>query len=463
MIDFCVQLTLQIDRKLVGIIDRKHLTMKEKINLFWFRRDLRIEDNHGLFQALRAGKPVLPIFIFDTQIIGDLNDDDSRVEFITQEVNRLKQEFERFNSSFWIYQGKPINAFKRLWVEYDIEGVYVNEDYEPATRERDEKIRQFLNSSKVQFYEFKDQQIFHKDDVLKADGKPYTVFTPYSKMWKKKLTDEDLKSFLSENHLDCLLKMEPLKPVTLRDLGFRRGSIAIPKKKIDISILKNYEVDRDFPAKEGTSRLGIHLRFGTISIRELVRKALEYSPVFLNELIWRNFYADILYHFPHVEKRSFKAAYDHISWINSEKEFARWCSGTSGYPLVDAGMRQLNETGYMHNRIRMVTASFLCKHLLIDWRWGEAYFAEKLLDYELASNNGGWQWAAGTGCDAAPYFRIFNPTLQTRKFDPDLVYLRQWVPEFDELIYPHPMVDHKMARQRAIDTYKKALDEVRKR
>ena len=431
--------------------------MKEKINLFWFRRDLRIADNRGFYEALTAGIPVLPVFIYDTNILNDLDDDDSRVEFISNEVNRLKEELERHNSTLWIYHGKPLNAFKRLWVEYDVDAVFANEDYEPYARERDKEIGDFLQAEKVSFHKFKDHLVFHKNDVLKSDGKPYTVFTPYSKKWKERLKDTDLESYSSEKELKNLLKTEPLKDIKLRDIGFRRGRLDFPEKKIDKEMLKAYGDERDFPALDGTSRLGIHLRFGTISIRKLTKKALKHSPVYLNELIWRNFYMDILWHFPQVEGHSFKRAYDHIPWINSEKDFSHWCEGTTGYPIVDAGMRQLNETGYMHNRVRMITASFLCKHLLIDWRWGQAYFAEKLLDYELASNNGGWQWAAGTGCDAAPYFRVFNPTLQTQKFDPDFKYIRQWVPEFDELTYPRPMVDHKMARQRAIDTYKKAL------
>ncbi len=431
--------------------------MKEKINLFWFRRDLRIPDNHGFYQALTSGKPVLPVFIYDTNILNDLNDDDSRLEFISMQVNRLKAEFERNNSTLWIFHGKPLAAFKRLWVEYEIDTVYTNEDYEPYARERDERVKTFLNSGEVNLRPFKDHVVFQKDEVVKADGKPYTIFTPYSKKWLQKLNDYPPESYPSEKYLQNLLKTEPMNDVKLRDLGFRKGSIVFPEKELDVELLKDYASQRDFPAQDRTSRLGIHLRFGTISIRQLTRKAMLFSPVFLNELIWRNFYMDILWHFPHVEKHAFKPAYDLIHWLNSEKNFECWCDGTTGYPLVDAGMRQLNATGYMHNRIRMVTASFLCKHLLIDWRWGEAYFAEKLLDYELASNNGGWQWAAGTGCDAAPYFRVFNPSLQAQKFDSDQNYIRKWIPEFESSDYPRPIVDHSMARQRAIDTYKKSL------
>jgi deoxyribodipyrimidine photo-lyase len=431
--------------------------MKEKVNIFWFRRDLRVADNCGFYEALVAGKPVLPVFIYDSKILNDLEDDDSRVEFITAEVAKLKEEFERNNSTLWIYHGKPLEAFKRLWIEYEIDTVYANQDYEPYAKERDQEINSFLATHGVGLLQFKDQLIFHKNDILKPDGKPYTVFTPYSKKWLANLNVNPIENYPSEKYLKNLLKTLPLPDIKLRDLGFRKGSLVFPEKKIDKQVLKDYALARDFPALDGTSHLGIHLRFGTVSIRMLTKKALKHSPVFLNELIWRNFYMDILWHFPQVAGRPFKPAFDHIQWLNSEKDFARWCEGTTGYPLVDAGMRQLNQTGFMHNRIRMVTASFLCKHLLVDWRWGEAYFADKLLDYELASNNGGWQWAAGTGCDAAPYFRVFNPTLQAQKFDPDSKYIRQWVPEFESAGYPRPMVDHQMARLRAVETYKKAL------
>jgi deoxyribodipyrimidine photo-lyase len=431
--------------------------MKEKVNLFWFRRDLRIADNHGLYQALISANPVLPVFIYDTNILNDLKDDDSRVEFISKEVSKLKEEFERNNSTLWIYHGKPLDAFKRLWVEYDVDKVYSNQDYEPYAIERDQEINSFLAARQIRFFQFKDQLVFHKNDVLKPNGKPYTVFTPYSKRWLAKLNESPLENYASEKFLKNLHKTRPLPDVKLRDIGFRRGSFAFPEKKINQKVLKNYAETRDFPALDGTSHLGVHLRFGTLSIRQLTKEALKHSPVFLNELIWRNFFMDILWHFPHVAVRPFNPAYEHVPWLNSEKDFARWRKGTTGYPLVDAGMRQLNQTGFMHNRARMAAASFLCKHLLIDWRWGEAYFADKLLDYELASNNGGWQWAAGTGCDAAPYFRVFNPSLQAQKFDPGQNYIRQWVPGFESPDYPRPMVDHQMARLRAIETYKKAL------
>lgn len=431
----------------------------QQIAIFWFRRDLRVEDNHGLFEALNSGYPVLPIFIFDKNILDDLVQSDSRVTFIIREVQRLQKIFEEKGSTLWIYHGKPLDAFRRLLKEYQVAEVFTNQDYEPYARERDKQVYEFLAEENIRLRAFKDQVIFHKNDILKADGTPYTVFTPYSKTWLSKLTEEETRAFPSAVKLDALLKHEPLKIYHHPDLGFKHGGFELPDAKVKPALLKNYGEDRDFPAKDGTSRLGIHLRFGTISIRELTRQAQKHSKTFLNELIWRNFYMDILWHFPHVAQKAFRPAYDFIAWQNSEKDFARWCEGTTGYPMVDAGMRQLNQTGYMHNRVRMVVASFLCKHLLIDWHWGEAYFAEKLLDFELASNNGGWQWAAGSGCDAAPYFRVFNPELQQKKFDPDFTYIKQWVPEIGTISYPQPMVDHKWARERAIRVYKESLAE----
>ena len=244
-------------------------------------------------------------------------------------------------------------------------------------------------------------------------------------------------------------------------MGLKESSIEIPSARFPSEIIKNYHNTRNLPAENGISRLGVHLRFGTISIRRLAEQALALNKTYLNELVWREFFMMILWHFPKVVDYSFKPAYDFIEWRNDEKEFEAWCNGKTGYPMVDAGMRELNQTGYMHNRVRMITASFLTKHLLVDWRWGERYFAEKLLDYELSSNNGGWQWAAGSGCDAAPYFRVFNPELQTKKFDPELKYIRKWVPEFEGFNYPEPIVEHKFARQRALDTYKQGLNKAK--
>ncbi|WP_163711194.1 cryptochrome/photolyase family protein [Mangrovibacterium lignilyticum] len=432
---------------------------RQEIAVFWFRRDLRIIDNHGLYQALTSGRPVLPIFIFDSQILNDLEQTDSRVTFILHEIQKLHDIFEQHGSTFWIFYGKPIEAFKRLLTEFRVAEVFTNQDYEPYARERDKEIYEFLATGNIRLRAFKDQVIFHKNEVAKADGKPYTVFTPYSKKWLSLFSEQDYKPFPSEQHLDKLHQTEPLRKYHHPDLGFKHGPYVVPPNELDASLLESYAQNRDFPAVSGTSRIGVHLRFGTVSIRKVTAEAAIHSTTFLNELIWRNFYMDILWHFPHVAQSSFKPAYDFIFWQNSEKDFARWCEGTTGYPLVDAGMRELSATGYMHNRVRMVTASFLCKHLLIDWHWGEAWFAEKLLDYELASNNGGWQWAAGSGCDAAPYFRVFNPSLQQQKFDPEFEYIKKWVPEYGTSAYPPPMVDHKMARERAIRVYKAALSE----
>lgn len=432
---------------------------KQEIAIFWFRRDLRLEDNHGLYQALNSGKPVLPIFIFDTNILNNLEHEDSRVTFILHEVQNLQRLLEEKGSTLWIYHGTPADAFKRLLTEYQVAEVFTNQDYEPYAREREKTIYELLEAEGVQLRAFKDQLIFHKNEIVKADGNPYTVFTPYRKKWLSKLTESDYQAFPSEKLLDNLLQTKPLKHYHHPDLGFKQGPYEVPPLVIDLHILEGYADHRDFPAVNGTSRLGVHLRFGTLSIRKLTALAIRHSSTFLNELIWRNFYMDILWHFPHVEKSAFKPAYDFIQWKNSEKDFARWCEGTTGYPLVDAGMRELNATGYMHNRVRMVTASFLCKHLLIDWHWGEAYFAEKLLDFELASNNGGWQWASGCGCDAAPYFRVFNPVLQQQKFDPEFAYIKKWIPEYGTAAYPNPIVDHKKARESAIRLYKEALEE----
>jgi deoxyribodipyrimidine photo-lyase len=357
-----------------------------------------------------------------------------------------------------VYYDTPLNAFKELLKDYTVEKVFTNHDYEPYAIERDNQVAELLLENGISFHTYKDQVIFDKHEVLKDDGGPYTVFTPYSRKWKSLLTPFHLKSYPTEKYFNNFYKQAPKRIPGLASIGFKKSNIEIPPAGVEKSLLKNYGAQRDFPAIEGTSRLGIHLRFGTISIRELATKAQTSSEVFLNELIWREFYQMILWQFPHVgQGKSFKPAYDFIEWRYNEKDFEKWCKGITGYPMVDAGMRQLNEIGFMHNRVRMVTASFLSKHLLIDWRWGEAYFAEKLLDYDLAANNGNWQWAAGCGCDAAPYFRIFNPTLQAKKFDPKGAYICQWVPEIDELTYPMPMVDHEMAHQRCLAAYDKAL------
>jgi len=430
----------------------------ESVNIFWFRRDLRVDDNHGLFQALNAGLPVVPVFIFDPAILSQFsNPNDARLTFIHQSLVELDREFREYNSRLQVYFSSPEVVFGQLSAKYPIHCVFANTDYEPATILRDEKVTKMLQVKGIAFYSYKDQVIFHQNEVVKADGSPYTVFTPYSRKWKEKLATQFIPVFESEKLLTNLKHLSSDYFPELKEIGYNVQDVNFPDKTFDRLLVQNYARMRDFPAEDGTSRLGVHLRFGTISIRKLTQFARIHSEVFLNELIWRNFYMDILWHFPHAAEKSFKPAYDFIPWRNNESEFERWCNGQTGYPLVDAGMRELNETGHMHNRVRMVVASFLTKHLLIDWRWGEAYFASRLLDYELASNNGGWQWASGSGCDAAPYFRVFSPDLQTKKFDPQLKYIRKWVPEFETFTYPKPIVDHTFARNRAIETYRNAL------
>ena len=427
--------------------------------LFWFRRDLRLEDNHGFYKALKQGKPVLPLFIFDTAILSKLEDrSDRRVQFIHEQLQVLKAALEKAGSMLLVCYGEPKAIYQQLTDTLQVKAVYTNHDYEPYAHRRDQAIADYLATRQIDFCSFKDQVIFEKAEVVKGDGKPYTVFTPYMKQWKAKLQSAMLEEFDSVGLLKNCLQTAPLPLIPLQDMGFQAGDYDFPGKEIDVARIKNYDQQRDIPSVPGTSRLSVHFRFGTISIRAAMRMAQMHNEIWLNELIWREFYMMILWHFPHVAERAFKPAYDQIAWKNDQDQFQAWCEGQTGYPIVDAGMRELNETGYMHNRLRMITASFLTKHLLIDWRWGEVYFAQKLLDFELSSNNGGWQWAAGTGCDAAPYFRIFNPYLQTKKFDPELKYIKKWVPELNELSYPQPIVDHSTARERTLAAYKKALD-----
>ncbi|GAB4055272.1 cryptochrome/photolyase family protein [Spirosoma litoris] len=434
--------------------------MSEPLSLVWLRRDLRLHDNAAVYYALKSGRPVMPVFIFDRTILDDLDDrQDRRVEFLVQEVNRLQDELAKMGSTLLVRYGKPIDVWKELISQYSIADVFTNHDYEVYAKERDKAIGKLLAEQGIGFHTSKDQVIFERDEVLTGKKTPYTVFTPYSRNWKEKLTGFYLKSYPTENYFNHFWKTSPEKALTLQAMDFKPIGESFPARTAPDTLLDNYNQTRDFPAlPHGTSQLGMHLRFGTISIRDLARqaKAAE-DKTFLNELCWRDFYFQVLDHFPHVEKHSFRREYDEINWRNNEDEFGKWCEGKTGYPIVDAGMRQLNTIGWMHNRVRMITASFLCKHLLIDWRWGEAYFAKKLRDYDLSANNGGWQWAAGSGTDAAPYFRVFNPTLQAKKFDPKGEYIRQWVPEVEQSDYPKPIVEHTMARQRAIDTYRKAL------
>lgn len=430
----------------------------DKIVIHWFRRDLRLNDNHALYQALSSGYPVQPIFIFDTSILDKIQDKhDARLVFIHRKLAEIRTKLESLGSTLETYYGDPIDIWKQIADKKNLAGVYANRDYEPYARKRDEAVYTILQKQNISFRGFKDQVIFEKGEVLKDDGKPYTVFTPYSRKWKSLLRVEHLQSFPSENLLDKMLRSKPAQMHSLKDIGFEDFDFPFPPNTIPTEIVRHYDKTRDIPSVAGTSRLSVHLRFGTVSIRELTRCAQECNEKWLNELIWRDFYQMILFHFPHSADHAFKPEYDKIVWRNDPGEFKRWCEGKTGYPIVDAGMRELNETGFMHNRVRMIVASFLVKHLLIDWRWGEHYFASKLLDYDLASNAGGWQWAAGSGCDAAPYFRVFNPALQTEKFDKDFRYIRRWVKEYGTSSYPAPLVDHKMARDRCLLVFKQAL------
>lgn len=438
--------------------------MRPVVNLFWWRRDLRLEDNAGLYHALKDGLPVVPVFIFDRNILDELKAGlpgearaDQRVEFIHHELVSLQQQLAKAGAAADIRYGFPEEVFRQLIQDYDIRNVFANHDYEPYARQRDAAIAGLLKNAGISFHTFKDQVIMEKSEVAKDDGRPYTIFTPYARRWKAIVSIPDLPSYPSGKLLKHFCRQSNKTVPSLESMGFKPTGRKAPSREWDDSIIGKYTQQRDIPAVQGTSRLGVHLRFGTISIRRLAREAGGLDPQFMNELIWREFFQMILWHFPQVVSQAFKPAYDNIQWRNNEKEFAAWCRGETGYPIVDAGMRELNETGFMHNRVRMITASFLTKHLLTDWRRGEAYFAEKLLDYDLAANNGGWQWAAGCGCDAAPYFRIFNPYLQTKKFDPRLGYIRKWVPELDELTYPAPIVEHEQARKRCLETYSRAL------
>lgn len=430
---------------------------KQKVNIHWFRRDLRLNDNHALYAALSAELPVLPIFIFDTTILQHLSKQDARVEFIHARLTSIQEKLISLGSSLRIYHGNPEVIFQEIIKEYDINKLFANRDYEPNARERDKRIYEFLKDKEIQFIGKKDHVIFEANEVLKDDGLPYTVYTPYNKKWKSCLSAHPIDCYNSEDLSVNFLQTSPFIFPSLEQIGFEKSDIPFPSTILNTAAIQNYHLHRDFPAIDGTTRMSLHLRFGTVSTRALTLYALTSNEKWLNELIWREFYQMIIYHFPHTVNQAFKAAYDFIEWNNNEGEFQLWCDGKTGYPLVDAGMRELNATGFMHNRVRMVVASFLTKHLLIDWRWGERYFAEKLLDFELASNVGGWQWAAGSGCDAAPYFRIFNPTSQMEKFDKQFEYIKKWVPEFNTPAYTSPVVEHTFARNRCLEKYKEAL------
>lgn len=432
--------------------------MNTTYTLFWFRRDLRLFDNAGLFNALKHETNVLPVFIFDTEILNKLPEYDLRVQFIHQTLAELKDSLQKKKSDLIIEHGSPVDVFKKLLEKYPVKAIYTNHDYEPYARARDEKIAKLCAKEKIEFKTFKDQTIFEKNEIVTDQENPYTVYTPYKKKWFNSLSEFYLKSYPVDLYESNYAKVKPSTMPSLASLGFKEQKFIYPSPEVTSAILKNYEKTRDIPSlTNGTSRLGLHLRFGTVSIRELARESKKLSQVYLSELAWRDFFMQVLWHFPHVEKSSFRPQYDQVAWRKNKIEFEAWQNGETGYPLVDAGMRELNTTGHMHNRVRMVTASFLCKHLLHYWYEGERYFAEKLLDYDLSANNGNWQWAAGTGCDAAPYFRIFNPQSQIERFDAKFEYVKKWVPEFDTPKYVKPIVEHKFARERALAAFKEGL------
>ena len=432
--------------------------MKEKFTIFWFRRDLRLDDNKGLYEALKGTNKVIPIFIYDTEIIDKLPKNDHRLTFINNALGGINNAMKRNRCSVGIYRGTPKAIFNKIIREFPIEKVITNHDYETYAIKRDEEIRKLLKAERIDFVTYKDQVIYEKNEVVKDDGNPYVVYTPYSRKWMTKFSEEGIKQYPSEDHLENLYNEKPLPQISLDEMGFKISKMVPKALEFDENLVDQYEATRNFPSKDSTSRLGVHLRFGTQSIRKFVLKSAERkNTTFLKELIWREFFMQILWHFPYTENQCFKKQYDRIEYRNNEEEFERWCQGKTGYPLVDAGMRQLNQTGFMHNRVRMLVSSFLCKHLLIDWRWGEAYFAEKLFDYEKSSNLGNWQWVAGCGVDAAPYFRIFNPHEQVKKFDKNLKYINRWVNDLNEFTYPEPIVDHKFARERCLKEYKYAL------
>lgn len=426
-------------------------------HVFWFRRDLRLEDNAGLYHALKAEKPVIPLFIFDKEILDPLPERDARVAFIHQQLHRMQQQLRDMGSSLFVFYGQPVDIWKKLVEEHNIQQVYTNHDYEPYARKRDEAVSELLEEAGIAFHTFKDQVIFEKEQILTNAGTPYSVFTHYGKKWKANLSRDHYKPYPTSSYWQHFIKTAAREIPALEEMGFKSVEADYPSDTPDHDTIKVYDQHRNFPAEKGTTRMGIHLRFGTISVRKLVAEGVRLNETYLNELIWREFYMQILWNFPYVAEGPFRKEYAAIPWRDDEEQFERWCQGQTGFPIVDAGMRELNATGYMHNRVRMIVASFLVKDLLINWQWGEAYFAEKLLDFELSSNNGGWQWAAGCGTDAAPYFRIFNPESQMKKFDPKLRYVNHWVPEHENGSYPEPIVNHKEARKRCLDVYKSAL------
>ncbi len=427
-----------------------------KATIFWFRRDLRLHDNVGLFYALSKSNTVYPIFIFDKDITNNLNKDDYRLNFIKEQIKLMNKKLKKHECSINIFYGKPLDVFKNIISKTKIERVVFNKDYEPYAIKRDDTVKELMTKNNIEILSYKDHVIYEENEVVKKNGDPYVVYTPYSRKWISKFNDQEIVTYHSDEYLNNLKSLN--KTLKIYEIPFS-SSLTPLDLNFNEDIIKNYERDRNFPAINATSKLGVHLRFGTKSVRELVlRSNFCENKTFLKELIWREFFIQILWHFPHTVNKCFKDKYENVEWINDNENFIKWCEGNTGYPIVDAGMRELNSTGFMHNRVRMITASFLCKHLLIDWRKGEKYFASKLFDYEQASNVGNWQWVAGCGVDAAPYFRIFNPIEQLKKFDKQKNYVRKWVPEYDSESYVDPIIDHKYARERCLNAYKTGLN-----
>ena len=426
--------------------------------IFWFRRDLRLDDNHALFKALKSGYDVLPIFIFDSNITNKLNQNDHRLNYINNVLDDLNKRLSENKKKIYTYKGDPVDIISKLTIKLKIKEIYFNKDYEPYARDRDDKIEKLCMANNVSYNSFKDHVIFEEDQIVKKDGTPYVVYTPYSKKWIEKFQSNQVDSYPSELNLDGLVDSDKIREVNYL-MNIEKNIINPKTYNLNKDLIDKYEETRNFPALDSTSRIGVNLRFGTVSTRKIVKTSSERpNNTFLKELIWREFFIQILWHFPHTAKKSFKDKYERIEWRNNMDDFKLWCDGKTGYPIVDAGMNQLNKTGFMHNRLRMVVGSFLCKHLLIDWRLGEKYFADKLFDYEQASNVGNWQWVAGCGVDAAPYFRIFNPEQQQKKFDKELQFIKKWIPNYDKDNYINKIVDHKFARERCLNTYKKALN-----
>jgi len=479
-----------------------HTQQQYTKSLVWFRRDLRDYDHAALYHALKSSNQVFCVFVFDTAILDKLSDtQDRRVEFIWESVKELKAALQAKGSDLIVLHGKTAAEIPALACSLEVQAVYTNHDYEPEAIARDANVAATLKDRQIDFHHFKDQVIFEKDEVLSMSKKPYSVFTPYKNMWLKTVNDFYLKPYPVDSYLQHLAKPEGKHAIadipSLESLGFASTNLSELRLPTGMSggaqlfadfvqRINRYKEARDFPSIKGVSYLSVHLRFGTISIRHLARAAWQTggagAETWLSELIWRDFYFQILHHQPRVASgHAFKAEFESLPFPNSHELFKAWCDGKTGYPLVDAAMRQLNSTGFMHNRLRMVAASFLVKDLLVDWRWGERYFAEKLIDFDFSANNGGWQWAASTGCDAQPWFRIFNPVTQSERFDANGRFIRKYVTELtncsDKEIhapwlmpaqrqtaintvigrdYPQPIVDHAAQRERALSLYKAA-------